>query len=63
MHADAVPHPAYTNTARKILIGLALVNAIPLLFVTSSVLAYALLAAAGIYLPAYFLDRLDAKGQ
>ena len=63
VHADAVPHPAYTDTARKILIGLALVNAIPLLFVTSSVLAYALLAAAGIYLPAYFLDRLDAKGQ
>jgi Domain of unknown function (DUF4178) len=63
VHADVVPHPAYTDTARKILIGLALVNAIPLLFVTSSVLPYALLAAAGIYLPAYFLDRLDAKGQ
>ena len=63
VHADVVPHPAYTDTARKILIGLALVNAIPLLFVTSSVLPYALLAAGGIYLPAYFLDRLDAKGQ
>lgn len=63
VHADVVPHPAYTETARKILIGLALVNAIPLLFVTSSVLPYALLAAGGIYLPAYFLDRLDAKGQ
>jgi Domain of unknown function (DUF4178) len=63
VHADVVPHPAYTATARKILIGLALINAIPLLFVTSSVLPYALLAAGGIYLPAYFLDRLDAKGQ
>lgn len=63
VHADVAPHPAYTDLARKILIGLALVNAIPLLFVTSSVLPYALLAAAGIYLPAYFLDRLDANGQ
>jgi hypothetical protein len=63
VHADVAPHPAYRETARKILIGLALVNAIPLLFVTSNVLPYALLAAAGIYLPAYFLDRLDAKGQ
>lgn len=63
VHADVAPHPPYTDLARKILIGLALVNAIPLLFVTSSVLPYALLAAAGIYLPAYFLDRLDANGQ
>jgi hypothetical protein len=63
VHADEAPHPAYTHTARKILIGLALINVIPFLFVTSSVLPYALLAAAGIYLPAYYLDRLDAKGQ
>jgi hypothetical protein len=63
VHADVLPHPAYTVTARKVLIALALINAIPLLFVTSNVLPYALLAAAGIYLPAYFLDRLDANGQ
>ena len=63
VHADEVPHPSYTALARKILIGLALVNAIPLLFATSNVLPYGLFAAACIYLPAYFLDRLDAKGQ
>lgn len=63
VHADVAPHPAYTGLARKILIALALVNAIPLLFVTANVLPYALLAAVGIYLPAYFLDRLDATGQ
>ena len=29
----------------------------------NNVLVYVLLAAGGIYLPAYFLDRLDAKDQ
>jgi hypothetical protein len=63
VQADVAPHPPYMQTARKILIGLAVVNAIPLLFATANVLPYALLGAAGILLPAYFFDRLGANGQ
>jgi hypothetical protein len=61
VHAEQSPHPAYMETARRVLIALLLINAIPLLFATGNSLPYALLGAAAIYLPAYFLDRLDAN--
>jgi len=60
VHADLVPHPSYRDTARKMLIALALLNLIPLIEAPSSTIVYSLLAALGIYLPAYYLDRLDA---
>jgi hypothetical protein len=63
VHAVAVPHPRYRETARRVLIALVIVNAIPLLFATANALPYALLGAAAIYLPAYFLDNLDSRGQ
>jgi len=59
VHAELQPHPKYMETARRLLILLLIVNAIPLLFATANALPYALLGAAAIYLPAYFLDRLD----
>jgi len=61
VHAEQSPHPGYVETARRILIALLLINAIPLLFATGNSLPYALFGAAAIYLPAYFLDRLDAN--
>jgi hypothetical protein len=63
VHADAVPHPRYMETARRILIALLIVNVIPLVFATANALPYTLLGAAAIYLPAYFLDNLDSRGQ
>jgi Domain of unknown function (DUF4178) len=63
VQADQVPHPMYMQTARKILIALLVINAIPLLFATSNVIPYALLSAAGIFLPAYFFDKLDGNAQ
>jgi uncharacterized Zn finger protein (UPF0148 family) len=57
-----VPHPSHMHSARRILIALLLINAIPLYFATSNSLPYALLGAAAIYLPAWILDRLDEKG-
>ena len=54
------PHPRYVDTARKVVIALLIVNAIPLLFATNPCWLYTALAAAAVYLPAYFLDRLDA---
>jgi hypothetical protein len=62
VHAELQPHPKYRDTARRLLIMLFIVNAIPLLFATRNALPYALLGAAAIYLPAYFLDRLDGSG-
>jgi hypothetical protein len=59
VHAAQQPHPKYMETARRLLIMLLIVNAIPLFFATANALPYALLGAAAIYLPAYFLDRLD----
>jgi hypothetical protein len=59
VHAAQQPHPKYMETARRLLIMLFIVNAIPLFFATANALPYALLGAAAIYLPAYFLDRLD----
>jgi hypothetical protein len=60
VHAEREPQPKYTDMARRFLIALAVVNIIPLLFATDRAMPYALLGAAAIYLPAYFLDKLDA---
>jgi len=60
VHAELQPHPKHMETARRLLIMLLIVNAIPLFFATANALPFALLGAAAIYLPAYFLDRLDA---
>jgi hypothetical protein len=60
VHAELAPHPSYRDTARKMLIALALINVIPLFAAPSSTFVYSLLAALGIYVPAYYLDRLDA---
>lgn len=62
VQADAKPQPKYTALARHLVVLLFVVNAIPLLFAPSAVLLYSLAAAAAIYLPAFFLDRLDAEG-
>jgi hypothetical protein len=56
------PHPTHMQSARRILIALLVFNAIPFLFATSNSLPYALLGAAAIYIPAWVLDRMDAKG-
>lgn len=61
VHAEALPHPPYVDKARGILLAFAAVNAIPLLFAPEYSFPYALLGAAAIYLPAYFLDRLDGR--
>ena len=63
VHAEVSPHPKYSDAARRILIGFLVVNAIPLLFSTGNALPFAILAAAAIYLPAYFFDKLDANSQ
>jgi hypothetical protein len=63
VNAGAEPHPRHMETARRILIALVIINAIPLLFATANALPYTLLGAAAIYLPAYFLDNLDSRGQ
>jgi hypothetical protein len=60
VHADQHPHARYADTARKLVIALLAINCIPLLLATSSALPYALLGAAAIYLPAFFLDKLPA---
>jgi hypothetical protein len=60
VHAESKPHPKYRETARRLLIAMGLINAIPLLFATGRVMPYAILCALAIYLPAYFLDKLDA---
>jgi Domain of unknown function (DUF4178) len=61
VQAQTKPHPTYTATAKQIIVLLLLVNSVPLLFATGACLAYSLMAAAAIYLPAIFLDRLDAE--
>lgn len=59
VHVEQQPHPRYVDTARKIVIALLAINAIPLLFATNPCWLYTALAAGAVYLPAYFLDRLD----
>lgn len=53
---QATAHPSYRAMARRVLIPMLIVNAIPLLLATRSTLGYSLLAALAIYIPAYFLD-------
>jgi ribosomal protein S27E len=60
VQAKVKPHPTYASTAKHIIVLLLLVNSIPLVFATGSCLIYSLVAAAAIYIPALFLDRLDA---
>jgi len=60
VHAEAQPHPRYVETANKLVIALLVLNAIPLLVAPDSAWIYTALAAGAVYLPAYFLDRLDA---
>jgi hypothetical protein len=59
--AESQAHPGYRAMARRVLIPMLVVNIIPLALATGNVLGYTLLAAAAIYLPAYFLDNLDSK--
>jgi hypothetical protein len=61
VHAELSPQPTYRATARKMLIALVLINVVPLFAAPSTTILYSLLAALGIYLPAYYLDRLDAE--
>lgn len=60
VHAEQHAPPPYVDTARKIVIALLVINAIPLLFATNPAWLYTALAAVAVYLPAHFLDRLDA---
>jgi hypothetical protein len=59
VHAAAEPHPRYVDTARKLVIALLVINAIPLVFATDPSWVYTVLAAGAVYLPAYLLDRLE----
>jgi hypothetical protein len=61
VHAERSPQPTYRATARKMLVALVLINVVPLFAAPSTTILYSLLAALGIYLPAYYLDRLDAE--
>jgi hypothetical protein len=61
VQADQQPHPKYTATARRLVVLLLAVNAIPILLVPGACLTYTVIAAIAIYLPALFLDRLDAE--
>ena len=58
--SPGAPQPRYRDTAKRLVILLLIVNAIPLFFSGGGVLSYLLFGAAAIYLPAFFLDRLDA---
>jgi hypothetical protein len=59
VHAEIHEHPSYRRTARLILIGLMVVNAIPLLLATGSTFFFVIIAALAIYLPALILDKMD----
>jgi len=58
---QAVAHPGYRTMAKRVLIPMLIVNAIPLLLATGSTLGYSLLAALAIYIPAYFLDAWEGR--
>jgi hypothetical protein len=60
--SQATSNPGYRALAKRVLIPMLIVNAIPLLLATGSTFGYSLLAALAIYIPAYFLDaREDRK--
>ena len=62
IHDGNAPRLLYTETARRLLMALLAVNAIPLFLAIGNCLPYVLFACAAIYLPAYFLDKLDQGG-
>jgi hypothetical protein len=57
IHAESQPSPGYKVMARRVLIPMFAVNLIPLLLAGGAPVAYIVLAALAIYLPAYFLDN------
>ncbi len=59
--APATAHSNYRTLAKRVLVPMLIVNAIPLLLATGSVLGYTLLATLAIYLPAYFLDASEDR--
>jgi hypothetical protein len=61
VHADIAPHPKYADTAKKVLLAMFVINAIPLMFVPGTVLPWVILGGAAIYLPAFFLDRMESS--
>lgn len=61
VNASASPQRKFTDTARRFVILLFIINSIPLLFAAGSCLFYVLLAAAAIYVPALYMDRLDSE--
>jgi hypothetical protein len=54
---------SYTSTARKFIIIMLVLNAIPLLFSFSNSVFYNLIGALVIYLPARFLDAMEKRNQ
>jgi hypothetical protein len=54
---------SYTSTARKFIIMMLVLNAIPLLFSFSNSVFYNLIGAMVIYLPARFLDAMEKRNQ
>ncbi len=54
-------HPGYRAMAKRVLIPMLIVNAIPLLLATRGALGYTFLAALAIYIPAYFLDASQER--
>ena len=60
-HIQQTAVRGYRATAKRILIALCCVNAIPMLLGAGQAIAFTLLAAAAIWLPAYFLDRADGN--
>jgi hypothetical protein len=60
VHAEQHPVPGYRAAAKRVLIPLFLINAIPLILAPGSVLLYLLLAAAAIYIPAHMLDKQES---
>jgi hypothetical protein len=54
-------HPGYRAMAKRVLLPMLIVNAIPLLLATRGALGYTLLATLAIYVPAYFLDAAEER--
>jgi hypothetical protein len=59
--SESQAQPDYKTMARRVLIPMFIVNIIPFTLAPGSVLAYTLLAAAAIYVPAYFLDASNTN--
>lgn len=61
IHEEQHQHPSYLRSARWIVIALVLINAIPLVLATRSVLLYLIVATVAIYLPAFILDKMGGN--